>query len=147
VGRPNGVRQTLDAVWRIGVEEHRSASVERQLKGDRNPLDSRVVHRGDQGRQGPELPLTGANRLTIERCLCSYVVDRTAHVLDGPVQGGGDPTPDITTPQMIGAKLMGPTDRWPNPCAEVRIEARGLHEGKQSSSDGAAARLPRSPCE
>jgi hypothetical protein len=48
---------------------------------------------------------------------------------------------------MIGAKLMGRTDRWPNPCAQIRIEARGLHQGKQSSGDGAAARLPRSLCE
>jgi hypothetical protein len=75
------------------------------------------------------------------------VVHRTAHVIDGPVQGGGDPTPDIPTPQMIGAKLMGRTDRWPNPCAQIRIEAGRLHQRKQSSGDGAAARLPWSPCE
>jgi hypothetical protein len=135
VRRLNGVRQPFNPVGRQRLEEQRAPTVGRQLEGNRNPLRSRILQSGNQGRQTPNLSLTAANRLTAQRRLGASVPNWTIGVLDCTVQGGRNVTSNPAPPEVIGSELMMWSGGGTNAAGKLRVEGRSSHEGKQPRND------------
>ena len=145
--RLDGVRQPFDSVGRIRVEEQRTTAIEGQLKGDRDPLRPRVFEGGETVRQIPYLPMTATNRRGIERRLCRSAGHRKTGILDGFIEGAGDPAPNALPPQVVGPESVSRRDRGTNAGAKLRVEPRGLHEGNQAREEQVRGPILGSPCE
>ena len=97
------VRQAFVPIPRAGLEEQRSAAVERQLKGNRDTLRSRVLEGGDRSGEGAQLSVAAINRSPAQRCLQGPPRRRTMRIGDRPVQGVGDAASRSWPPQVISS--------------------------------------------
>jgi hypothetical protein len=100
------VRQALVRISRAGLEEQRSATVERQLKGDCDPLSPWAVEGGDRNGEGAQLSPAVLDREPAQRYLKGTARRRTMRIRDRPVQGVGNAAARSWPPQVIGPQLM-----------------------------------------
>lgn len=100
------VRQAFVPIARPGLEEQRAATVERQLKGNRDTLHSRAVEGGDRSGEGAQFSVAAIDRQPVQRYLKGPPRRPTTGIGDCPVQGVGDAAAGSWPPQVISSQLM-----------------------------------------